>query len=71
MVRISEMSKHAASALRPRSKFYYKGERHIVIFNDTLERVLHVRQLGHQQTLRLRYQPETEITCYWVPFNQR
>lgn len=65
------MTKHAASALRPRSKFFYKDKKWTVLDNDTLNQVLTIKVVGERQSIRLRYNSGTVITCYWVPFNQR
>lgn len=64
-------SRHSAFALRPGSKFRAFDAKWVILRNNTLERTLELRQVGGTLTKRIRYQPTTEITCYWVPFDHR
>lgn len=64
------MTKHMAVSLRPGSKFQAWDRRWKVTNNDTLNRVLQLKEVKGSQTKKVRYTPTTQITCYWVPFSQ-
>lgn len=65
------MTKHMAVALRPGSKFRAWDKRWKVVANNTLDRVLELKEVSGTDTKRVRYSYTTEITCYWVPFTHR